>query len=144
VELKFSGTCNYSSTWKTVKSGVPQGSVLGPLLFNIYINYFPGLADNSSNVIMYADDTSILISSNCYEEVTRHFNVILYNTLTWFQANRLVLIMEKTKIVKFTPAKCSNFSYFPLHITISEILPVETNAVNFLGLQLDSQLSSPT
>jgi hypothetical protein len=36
--------------------------------------------------------------------------------------------MEKTKIVKFTPA---NFSYFPLRITIGEILPVETNAVNF-------------
>jgi hypothetical protein len=90
---------------------------------------------------MYADDTIILISNNCYEELNRHFNVVLYNTLTWFQANQLVLNMEKTKIVKFTPANFSNFSYFPLHITIGEILPVETNAVNFLGLELDSQLS---
>jgi hypothetical protein len=87
---------------------------------------------------MYADDTSILISSNCHEELNRNFNVILYNTLTWFQANQLVLNMEKIKIVKFTPA---NFSYFPLHITIGENLFVETNAINFLGLQLDSQLS---
>jgi hypothetical protein len=60
------------------------------------------------------------------------------NTLTWFQANQLVLNMEKTNIVKFTPA---NFSYFSLHITIGENLLVETNAINFLGLQLDSQLS---
>jgi hypothetical protein len=46
--------------------------------------------------------------------------------------------MKKTKIVKFTTA---NFSYFSLHITTGENLLVETNVINFLGLQLDSQLS---
>ena len=48
--------------------------------------------------------------------------------------------MEQTNIVKFTP---SNFSFSPLHIyiTFAEHLPVETNAIKFFGLQLDSQLS---
>jgi Reverse transcriptase (RNA-dependent DNA polymerase). len=70
VDLNFSCTCNYSSTWKTVKCDVPQESVFGPLLFNIYINDLLGSVDNSTNVIMCSDDTSILISNNCYEELT--------------------------------------------------------------------------
>ena len=89
-------------------------------------------------MITYANDTSILISNNCYEQLNRTFNEVLYNTLKWFQANHLVLNMEKTKTVKLTPA---NFSYPPLHITFAEHLPVITNAIKFLGLQPDSQLS---
>jgi len=45
------------------------GSVLGPLLFNIYISDLLGSVDNSSNVIMYANDTSILISNNRNEGI---------------------------------------------------------------------------
>jgi hypothetical protein len=138
VELMFSCTCNDSSSWKTVKSGVPQGSVLGPLLFNIYINDFLGLFDNNSNEIMYADDTSILISNNSYEELYRILNDILYNTIRWFQVNQMVFNMEKTKIIKFTPA---NPSHSSLGITSGENLPVITNVLNFLGLLLASQLS---
>ena len=109
-----------------------------PFLFNIYINDLLGSIDNSSNVIMYADYTSILISDNCYEELNRNFNQVLYNTLRWFQASQLVLNMEKSKIVKFTPA---DFSYSTLHTTCTEHLPVKTNALKFLGLQLDRQVS---
>ena len=87
---------------------------------------------------MYSDDTSILISNNCCEGHNRNFNKALDNALRWLQASQLVRNMEKTKIVKFTPA---NFSYSPLHVTFAEHLPVETNAIKFLGLQLDSRLS---
>lgn len=76
---------------------------MGPLLFNIYINDLLVSTDNSFNVIMYADDISILISNNCYEELNRTFNEALYDTLKRFQANQLVLNMENIKIVKFTP-----------------------------------------
>jgi len=87
-------------------------------------------------VTVYADVTSILISSNCYEELNRIFDQVLNNTLKWFQANQLELNREKTKILKFTP---QNFSYSPSQITFTEHLPAKTNIINFLGIQLDNQ-----
>jgi hypothetical protein len=98
-----------------------SGLWTGPLLFNIYIKDVPSSTDVSSNVTMYANDTGILVSNNCYEELNRNFNKVLYNSLKWFQTNQLVLIMEKTKIVKSNPTK---FSHSALHTTcLSEQVP---------------------
>jgi len=90
VELKISSTCNYSSTWNTVKCGGPNGSVLGPLLFSIYNDDVPCYIDNSSKVIMYSDDRSIVTASNCYGVFNRNFMEVMYNTLTLFQIDQLV------------------------------------------------------
>jgi hypothetical protein len=48
------------SDWQKVKQGVPQGSILGPLIFLIYINDLPYIISKTSKLILYADDTSIL------------------------------------------------------------------------------------
>ena len=62
----------------------------------------------------------------------------IYNSLKQFQASQLVKNMKKATIVQITP---SNFLYSPLHITFAEHLPIATNAIKCLGLQLGSQLS---
>jgi len=66
-----------SSSWRIIKHGVSQGSVLEPLLFNIYINDFFGLVSSQSDVNMFADDTSILISNTNLDELNLNFKSVL-------------------------------------------------------------------
>jgi hypothetical protein len=77
---------------------------------------------------MYADEASIFISNNSYEELNRILNDVLCNTIKGCQVSQLVLNIERTKRVKFVPADPSDFS---LQITSGEKLPVITNIINF-------------
>ena len=92
---------NLISNWRNVECGVPQGSVLGPLLFSLYNNDFPMLINKVSEVIMFADDTSKLITSNSQDELLQRFNHILNHMSNRFHANRLILNPTKSEVLKF-------------------------------------------
>ena len=126
----------HKSCYLPIKTGVPQGSVLGPLLFLIYINDLP-LVSNVFDMLMYADDTTLYcnINQNISEEV---INVELLKLWDWLGANKLSLNMAKTKYMVFHTSK-RNMIYPNLKVNNNTIERV--TEFNFLGVILHSHMT---
>ena len=121
------------STELPISTGVPQGSVLGPLLFLIYINDLP-LVSNIFTMLMYADDTTLYCNVN--NDVTDDLlNYELSKICDWLGANKLALNVSKTKFMVFHTIN-KHVIYPKLKINGNNI-ERETN-LNFLGLTLSS------
>jgi hypothetical protein len=89
LKVKSSGQ-SLASDWSRIKQGVPQGSVLGPLLFLQYINDFP-LAINKSSTPILFDDTSIVITDGKSGNINAKLNTNLKLVHNWFKSNMLTI-----------------------------------------------------
>ena len=91
---------NELSSPLAVLSGVPQGSILGPVLFTLYINDLPSCVD-VCKVMMYADDTVIFFSAPLISEIELQLNLELINLSEWLSTNKLILNLKKTEFMVF-------------------------------------------
>ena len=120
-----------------IKCGVPQGSVLGPLLFLIYINDIV----NSSNIfkfILFADDTSLYYSCKNARTIEEIVNRELAKISDWLSANRLSLNVGKSKLLYFTNNDRNILK--DIHIKINDQVLLEVSNAKYLGVYIDNKL----
>ena len=128
---------NIKSSTQMVPCGVPQGSILGPLLFILYINDLANSLTNSK-AILFADDTTIYMSSTNIVQLYESINRDLDSLSEWFRANRLFLNISKTHYMLFgqNPVKIPE----TLSIKIMNEIIEHKQTVIFLGMYIDEKL----
>ena len=135
---------SYISNSETTLYGVPQGSVLGPLLFLLYVN---DIANSSKYLSFYlfADDTSIIYANKNLHNLEQIVNSELSNVSDWLLANKLTLNFKKSNYVLFRPRqKCLTYNpsikaYDPAIDALSTL--EKKDFVKYLGVLIDYELS---
>ena len=134
-QVKLNGV---KSNDKIITCGVPQGSILGPLLFTIYINDMHKALPNSS-VFHFADDTNLLFSSTTSKKIHKVINNELKLLFDWLCANRLSLNVAKTEFIIFRPPRKKLEKR--IYLTLNGVKLYESPKIKYLGIILDNRLT---
>ena len=132
--VSVNGSC---SSVHNIKFGVPQGSILGPLLFIVYINDIPEIS-RFAKFILYADDANIILTDETVEGINRQLSILVNNLVEWVRSNGLALNLKKTKYMIFSRSRGIEL---PSPLVISNTAIERKKEARFLGVIIDESLS---
>jgi len=128
------------SKWGEITYDVSQVSILGPLLFLLYINDLLQITNENSKIVLFADDTSMIITSPSPSNFEKSVNKITQDINEWFNTNLLSLNLDKTHFMQFVTKNSSSIDFNIMYR--NKIANVYNT--KFLGLTLDNTLSRRT
>jgi hypothetical protein len=127
------------SSVQSVNYGVPQGSVLGPLLFLIYTNDIVNSVKNDVKIRLFADDTNVFISTQSPLELKTVMTQVLHDLFQWFKENKLTVNLDKTCFTVFK-SKNKKIPEYLNSIQIQNTIIRKVSSAKYLGVILDENL----
>jgi hypothetical protein len=128
---------NTSSKWEVIKCDVPQGSILGALFFLCYINDLPEIINKDNNMVLFVDDTIIIITFRNKLDFNININQTFQDINTWFNVSLLTLNFNKTQYLEF---RTKNYYNVNTQINYDEKSITTASEIKFLGLNIDDTL----
>ena len=128
----------YESSLAVINFGVPQGSVLGPLLILLYINDL-NQAIKVCKVHHFADDTNLLCYGNSIKKLNKLVNADLKHLVNWLNANKISLNVKKTEMVVFKSKQKKPEDDLKKKLCGKRLYPTES--VKYLGVRFDTNLT---
>jgi hypothetical protein len=127
----------YFSKWEEVQHRVPQGSVLGPLLFLIYVNDLSKSIYDKSSPILFSDDTSFIIANRDETVFTFNTKEIFNEINKWFHSNLLMLNYDKTFLQFLTKTDYE----INLQVPFGNRKIATAQSLKFMGMTIDTTLT---
>nr|CAI5847411.1 unnamed protein product [Callosobruchus analis] len=123
----------------TLKCGIPQGTILGPVLFLVFINDM--LNYDQCRILSYADDTVLIFESNSWLSVHGQAQRAIKDIKAWLDENKLCLNITKTKFMCFSPTRATAAQNLPpLKIYNTPEHIEQTRMIKYLGLYVDENM----
>lgn len=132
---------NTTSSYEDITCGVPQGTVLGPVLFNIYINDLFDI-ETKGTIIAFADDTAIYYKDKSWADLKQKVEKDMKQILNWYSENLLTINKDKTVYLNFS-SYCNtlpDFQHLKVKVNDQECIIKSTEKVTYLGVVIDRHL----